>query len=108
MKNFVYFIGWLLKRMFGGVIRVYYKYDNMVVEEPGIAIFPTLLIGLGIMIAVILTCISIDYINLNALHLSFYAAGLAYVNYFRILLREQYRKYMREQDQFINTLKGSK
>jgi hypothetical protein len=108
MKNFVYFIGWLLKRMFGGVIRVYYKYDELVVKEPGIAMMPTMLISLGFMLAAIMFCIAMDYINMSALHLSFYAGSLAFINYFRILLREQYRKYMREQDQFINTLKGSK
>jgi hypothetical protein len=108
MKNFVYFVGWLLKRMFGGVIGKYHKYDEFVVEEPGIAIFPTLLISLGVMLVTLVTCITVDYINMSALHLSFFAGSLVYVNYFRILLREQYRKFNQEQDKMLDTLKGKR
>lgn len=105
MKNFVYFILWLLKRMFGGIIRKYYEYDKFVVNEPGIAIMPTFLISI---VASVVTMFSIAHTyDLSLLMYSMLVAGIVpFVNYFRILLREQYRKYMREQEKFLNTLKG--
>ena len=106
MKNFIYFIGWLLKRMFGGVIDIYYKYDKLVVKEPGLGILPTLMISVVVLFVAMLVFVSIDFISHASLKLSFGIAGLVYVNYFRILLREQYSKYMREQDKFVDTLKG--
>jgi hypothetical protein len=45
---------------------------------------------------------------MSALHLSFFAGSLVYVNYFRILLREQYRKFNQEQDKMLDTLKGKR
>ncbi len=106
MKNFVYFIGWLLKRMFGGVIDIYYKYDKLVVKEPGLGLLPTLMISIVVLFVSMLVFVSIDFISHASLRASFVIAGLVYVNYFRILLREQYGKYMREQDKFVNTLRG--
>jgi ABC-type multidrug transport system fused ATPase/permease subunit len=105
MKNFVYFIGWLLKRMFGGVIRKYYEYDKFVVNEPGIAIMPTFLMSI---VASFVTMFSISHTyNLSfILYSMLFASIVPFVNYFRILLREQYRKYMREQEKFLNTLRG--
>lgn len=105
MKNFVYFILWLLKRMFGGVIRKYYEYDKFVVNEPGIAIMPTFLISV---VTSTVTMFSVAHTyDLSLLMYSMLVAGIVpFVNYFRILLREQYRKYMREQEKFLNTLKG--
>jgi hypothetical protein len=105
MKNFVYFIGWMLKRMFGGIIHKYYEYDEFVVKEPGVAILPTFLISI---VAATVTMFSIAHTyDLSFLMYSMLVAGIVpFVNYFRILLREQYRKYMREQDKFIDTLKG--
>lgn len=105
MKNFVYFIGWLLKRMFGSVIRKYYEYDKFVVNEPGIAIMPTLFMSI---VAATVTMFSVAHTyDLSLLMYSMLVAGIVpFVNYFRILLREQYRKYMREQEKFLDTLKG--
>lgn len=105
MKNFVYFIGWLLKRIFGGIVRKYYEYDKFVVNEPGIAIMPTFLISI---VTSVVTMFSVAHTyNLRLLMYSMLVAGIVpFVNYFRILLREQYRKYMREQEKFLNTLKG--
>jgi len=107
MKNFVYFIGWLLKRMFGGVIDIYYKYDKLVVKEPWLGLLPTLMISVVVLFVAMLVFVSIDFISHASLKLSFGIAGLVYVNYFRILLREQYGKYMQERDKFVDTLKGS-
>ena len=40
------FTRWLLARMFGGVARLYGKYDKMVCEDTGMAIMSTMMIAL--------------------------------------------------------------
>jgi hypothetical protein len=106
MKNFVYFIGWMLKRMFGGVGRVYQSYDKMITTDPLLAFLPTFFIGIMVFVLstgiAFIAKISVD----NWLIFMWVSEPLIFLNYFRILLREQYRKYMREQDKFIDTLKG--
>ena len=105
MKNFVYFIGWMLKRMFGGVIRKYYEYDEFVVREPGVAIMPTFLIAVVTSMATMFS-IAHTYDLSFILYSMLFAGMIPFANYFRIILREQYRKYLREQDKVLSTLKG--
>jgi hypothetical protein len=106
MKNFIYFIGWLLKRMFSGVIRVYYNYDKMVVKEPALASMPTFMFSIVVFAIVTVTVANISDSLKITLYSGFLSIAIVFVNYFRILLREQYGKYMREQDTFVDTLKG--
>ena len=106
MKNVVYFIGWLLKRMFGSVIRVYQAYDKMITTDPLLAFLPTSFIGLMVFAlstgVAFIAKISVD----NWLIFMWISEPVIFLNYFRIILREQYRKYLREQDEFVDTLKG--
>jgi hypothetical protein len=106
MKNIFYFVGWLLKRMFGGVIAQYYKYDEYVTDEPGIAVFPTIMLGILVFMFVSGIAIFTGNVNREGLWVTLGSTILWFANYFRILMREQYRKFMQEQDKFLNTLKG--
>lgn len=105
MKNYLYFIGWLFKRMFGGVFRLYKKYDDFVVDEPGIAFMPTILIAIVLSVIVLLATAHLYNLSL-ILYSMLTVTVLTFANYFRIIVRELYRKYMREQEKFLNTLKG--
>ena len=105
MTKILSFITWMLKRMFGGVGRAYQSYDKMVTTDPFLAFLPTLFIG--IMVFVLLTGvafiakISVD----NWLIFMWVSEPLIFLNYFRILLREQYKKFNEEREKVFDILK---
>ena len=98
------FIGWLLKRMFGGVGRVYMQYDKFVVTDPGLACFPTLFASLGASVVILLVT-SIWHDVALTLYSMLFAAGVIFANYIRILLREQYKKFIKEREKVFDILK---
>lgn len=108
MPNKIFlFIGWMLKRMFGGVIRVYQSYDKMITTDPLLAFLPTLLIGAMVFVlstgVAFIAKISVD----NYLIFMWVSQPLIFLNYFRILLREQYKKFIKEREQIFDILKDT-
>lgn len=105
LKNFTSFTGWLLKRMFGGVIRVYQSYDKMITTDPVLAFLPTFFIG--IMVFVLSTGVAfIAKIPVGDwLIFMWVAEPLIFLNYFRILLREQYKKFTKEREEIFDILR---
>lgn len=101
------FIGWMLKRMFGGVGRMYLQYDKFVVTDPGLACFPTFFASLGVSVVIILVT-SIWHDVALTLYSMLFAAGVIFANYIRILLREQYKKFIKEREQIFDILKDTK
>jgi hypothetical protein len=99
------FTRWLLGRIFGGVARLYGKYDKMVCEDTGLAIMPTILIAM-----VSIVPIFIVFALLGIFQYSLYAwltvFLLIFANYIRIVLREQYKKFAKERRDFLNEFKG--
>lgn len=102
------FVGWLLKKQFGGVGRLYMKYDNFVVDEPGMAIFPTFLISLLTFIATMVLGAILGTGLKIALLLALTAVFSVIVNYFRIILREQFKQFRKERQELFNVIKESK
>ena len=109
MKNFLYFFVWLSKRIFlgvfGGTISLYKKYDRFVVTEPGMALFPTLFVSLGLLVISAALMVATGNTNMKGLYFIQGVFCIWVCNYFRILMREQYRKYLKEQQDFIDILK---
>ena len=105
MTNILSFITWMLKRMFGGVGRVYQSYDKMITTDPFLAFLPTFFIG--IMVFVLSTGVAfIAKISVDIwLIFMWVAEPLIFLNYFRILLREQYKKFTKEREQIFDILK---
>lgn len=99
------FIGWMLKRMFGGVGRVYQSYDKMITTDPLLAFLPTFFIGIMVFVLstgiAFIAKISVD----NWLVFMWVSEPLIFLNYFRILLREQYKKFIKEREQVFDILK---
>ena len=103
--NALPFTRWLLGRMFGGVARLYATYDEMVCEYTGIAFLPTMLIAMASVIPMF-----IIFAFLGIFQYSLYAwlvvAALVFANYVRIILREQYKKFAKERQEFLDGFKG--
>jgi hypothetical protein len=106
-NKFFLFISWMLKRMFGGVGRVYQSYDKMITADPLLALLPTIFTGLIVFILstgiAFIAKISVD----NWLIFMWISGPLIFLNYFRILLREQYKKFIREREQIFDILKDT-
>lgn len=99
------FTKWLVKKMFGGFANLYSKYDEIVVDNPGLAIMPTFLICV-FYTAVCLILLAISK-SMNSSSIWIVPAGsfLIFGNYFRIILREQYEKFKSERQELFNILK---
>jgi Flp pilus assembly protein TadB len=99
------FTRWLFGRMFGGVARLYGKYDKMVCEDTGLAFMPTMMIAL---VSIVPTFIIFSVLGI--VEYSIYGwlvvAVLVVANYFRIVLREQYKKFSQERREFLDGFKG--
>lgn len=106
MSNKIFlFIGWMLKRMFGGVIRVYQSYDKMITTDPLLAFLPTFFIGImSFMVSVAVAYIAKISVD-NWFIFMWVSEPLIFLNYFRILLREQYKKFIKEREQVFDILK---
>ena len=104
--NIVPFVLWLFGKWFGGVGRLYKKYDDFVVKEPGFAFMPTFMISLlsGIVFMVVFAILGIFPFFLLA-WLIFVI--IAFSNYIRIILREQYKKFRAERQELFNTIKST-
>ena len=105
IRNGVDFIVWLLKRMFGGVIRVYDRYDDFVVEEPLLSLMPTFIIGTVVFVLATVVMVIVDAVTRVGLWFILSATTLCFVNYLRIILREQYRKFVAERERVFKILK---
>jgi len=103
--NTISFIQWLLKRMFGGVIYLYNKYDEFVVEEPLFSLMPTFLFSMVVLIVSALVMVFLGVATRVGLWIILTASAMCFVNYFRIILREQYRKFEAERERVFNVLK---
>lgn len=98
------FSKYLLQKVFGGLIKVYNKYDDMVVKETGLAFLPTLLFSL-ISVFPIMIVFSLFGIFYYSIYAWFAVFVVAFANYFRIILREQFKKFKEERQQLFNILK---
>lgn len=103
----VSFIGWLLKKQFGGIIRLYQKYDDLVVENPGLALMPTLLASAFSSLIFIIMFAIIGHLSLTPMF-SLGWAGLVFSNYFRIILREQFKEFKQERQELFTVIKDGK
>jgi hypothetical protein len=101
------FVGWLLKKQFGGVGRLYQKYDDFVVENPGMAVMPTLLIMmLSALIFMAVFAIIGHFLLFPFFWMAF--AILVLFNYFRIILREQFNEFRKERQELFTVIKDGK
>jgi hypothetical protein len=101
------FIKWLFKKIFGSVIRLYQSYDSMVSRDPLLAFLPTLFIGMIGMVAIVFYFIINKAESLYQVWYTMLAfETILFVNYFRIIIREQYKAYQEEQQRLIDTLSG--
>jgi hypothetical protein len=99
------FIGWMLKRMFGGVYRVYQSYDKMITTDPLLAFLPTFFIGImTFVLSVVVAYIANVPVDMWFIFM-WVSEPLIFLNYIRILLREQYKKFIKEREQVFDILK---
>ena len=103
----VSFIGWLLKKQFGGIIRLYQKYDDLVVESPGLSLMPTLFASIFSILIFLIVFAIIGHLNLIPMF-SLAWASLLFLNYFRIILREQFKEFKRERQELFTVIKDGK
>lgn len=106
IHTIVSFVLWMFGKWFGGVRRLYKNYDDFVVENPGLAIMRTFAVSLlsGIVFMVVFAILGIFPFFLLA-WLIFVI--IAFSNYIRIILREQYKKFRAERQELFNTIKSS-
>lgn len=102
--NVVPFTKWLLKKVFGGVIELYSKYDSMVVKQPFLSLLPTVWFTVCSFIPIAI--ISSTFTQVMAWWLS--SVALIFLNYFRIILREQYKQFKAERQELFTLLKDGK
>lgn len=99
------FIGWMLKRMFGGVGRVYQSYDKMITTDPVLGFLPTFFIGImTFVLSVVVAYIANVPVDMWVIFMCV-SEPLIFLNYIRILLREQYKKFIKEREQVFDILK---
>lgn len=104
IHTIVSFVLWMFGKWFGGVGRLYKNYDDFVVENPGFAIMPTFAVSLlsGIIFMIVFAVLKIFPFFLIAWLLF---VVMVFVNYIRIILREQYKKFSAERQELFNTIK---
>lgn len=99
------FTRWLFGRMFGSVTRLYGKYDDMICENPGLAIMPTILIAMVSIVPIFIVFLLSGFFQFS-LYAWLIFITLIFANYIRIILREQYKEFARERREFLNEFKG--
>ena len=100
------FTKWLLKRMFGKVIYVYNLYDEFVVDNPGLAILPTVLISVGFSMFATLGLVINGMFFPTGFWFILLGIAVIFSNYVRIVLRELYKDFKRERKELFETIKG--
>ena len=100
------FIKWLFKRMFGKVIHVYDLYDEFVVDNPGLAILPTILISTGFSMLATLVLVTNGMFFPTGFWFILIGLAVIFSNYVRIVLRELYKDFKRERKELFETIKG--
>lgn len=106
-RTIISFVVWLLKKQFDGIVQLYQKYDDYVVKNPGIAVMPTLLVMmLSALIFMLVFAIIGHYLLFPFFWMAF--AILVVFNYFKIILREQFKKFQKERQKLFNVIKDGK
>jgi hypothetical protein len=98
------FTRWLFGRMFGGVSNLYGIYDEMVCDEPALAAVPTLGIAVASIIPIFLIFAMLGIFSYSLYGWLFFTL-LTVANYFRIILREQYKQFAIENKEFLDKFK---
>ena len=105
LNTVIPFIKWLLKRIFGKVIRVYKVYDDLIVDNPGIGFIPTFFFS--VIFCMVSTFVLVVNDKFFPTGFWFILLGMAVIfgNYVRIILRELYRDFKRERRELFEMLK---
>jgi len=108
MNNLSSFTVWLFKRIFGWVREVYQSYYDLVVDQPVTGFLPTFFAILVVDTVLAFTLMPSDVSVSTFLWTLLVVDTVVFVNYIRILLREQYKKFIKEQEQIFDILKDTK
>jgi predicted RND superfamily exporter protein len=107
MHNLLPFLKWLMRKWFGGTGRLHQSYEKNVIRDPLPFFFLTILIY-----AVIWMLITLLLIGLAVAVTTIYAVWIVlavavFGNYFRILIKEQYRRFCQEQQKLFEKIKNT-
>ena len=105
MNNLLSFTVWLFKRIFGWVREVYQSYDDLVVDQPVVGFLPTFFAILAVDAMLAFTLMPSDVSVSTFLWTLLVVDTVVFGNYFRILLREQYKKFIKEREKVFDILK---
>jgi drug/metabolite transporter (DMT)-like permease len=107
MRNFISFIGWLLRKWFVSNNSWYRSYERAVVRDPLPLFLGTVLIYGGFWLLSLIPLSIVDAAVPTALTTWAILAVAVFGNYFRILLIEQYRQFKKERQQLFQDIKYS-
>lgn len=98
------FIRYLLKKAFGGLIKLYESYDATIANSAGPSIIMTLLLALCSIILVL----PVAWLSGFEQYIGHGWIGAAFIimlNHVRIALREQYKEFLEERQRLFEMLK---
>jgi hypothetical protein len=107
MHNLLPFLKWLMRKWFGGSGRLYQSYEKNVIRDPLPFFFLTIMIYAVIWMLITLPLITL-VVAIPAIYTVWILLAVAvFGNYFRILIKEQYRRFCQEQQRLFEKIKQS-
>jgi hypothetical protein len=107
------FIGWLMRKWFGGtgrgLVRLNAWWTRSVIEEPGQTFFVMLVFGcLIFVVSLVPGLLIMEYFGVDMVAPIWIVCEVIWVgNYLRIIMNEQYRQFKEEQNRMFDEIKYS-
>lgn len=107
MRNFISFVGWLLRKWFVSDRGWYRSYERHVVREPLPMFFGTIFIYGALWVLSFIPMFALDP-DVTTVYIAWIILAVAvFGNYFRILLAAQYRQFKKERQELFERIKHS-